>query len=79
MSGGRVQGARAGWIARFLYRELRKRLGLVPTSKTLAAHHTPTLLATSWMDSIGAQARTVPGALKELAQLKAAVLVGCPF
>jgi len=43
------------------------------------AHHTPTLLATTWMDTIGAAARTVPPSLKELAQLKVAMLIGCPF
>lgn len=69
----------AGWVAKLIYRELRKRIGLVPKSKTLTAHHTPTLLASTWMDAIGAQARTVPEPLKELAQLKVAMLTGCPF
>jgi AhpD family alkylhydroperoxidase len=31
------------------------------------------------MDAVGAKARTIPPALKELAQLKVAALVGCPF
>ncbi len=79
MSADRVEGARPGWVAKFLYREFRKRLGLVPKSKTLAAHHTPTLLATTWMDAIGGKPRTVSSKLMELGQLKAAALVGCPF
>jgi hypothetical protein len=79
VSEGRIEGARPGWIARLLYRELRKRLGLVPKSKTLAAHHTPTLLASTWMDAVTASARTVPETLKELALLKTASLIGCPF
>jgi hypothetical protein len=74
-----VKPSEAGWITKLLYRALKKRLGLVPKSKTLAAHHTPTLLATTWMDSVCASARTVPLVLKELAQLKVATLVGCPF
>ena len=74
-----VSPAEAGWPAKLLYREFRKRLGLVPKAKTLSAHHTPTLLATTWMDTIGAAARTVPPSLKELAQLKVAMLIGCPF
>lgn len=69
----------AEWVAKLIYLELRKRIGLVPKSKTLTAHHTPTLLATTWMDAIGAKARAVPAVLKELAQLKAAMLTGCPF
>ena len=74
-----VSGSGAGWITKLLYRALTKRLGRVPKSKTLAAHHTPTLLATTWMDAVCASGRTVPLVLKELAQLKVATLVGCPF
>jgi len=79
VSRDRIEGARPGWIARLLYREFKKRLGVVPKSKTLAAHHTPTLLASTWMDAATAKARTVPESLKELAALKTAALVGCPF
>ena len=43
------------------------------------AHDTQTLLATSWMNAVAAKAKTVSPALKELVQLKAAVMVGCPF
>jgi hypothetical protein len=71
--------AQAGWITKFVYRALEKAIGRIPKSKTLTAHHTPTLLASSWMDAIVASARTVPLALKELAQLKVAMLAGCPF
>lgn len=82
MAADRGQGvpeAQAGWLTRLLYRTLRKKIGLVPKSKTLAAYHTPTLLASSWMDAVNAGARAVPIALKELAQLKVAAMVGCPF
>jgi len=76
----RVRGApNPNLLTRLLYRVFRKKIGLVPKSKTLAAHHTPTLLAGTWMDAVNAAARTVPPALKELAQLKAAAMVGCPF
>ena len=74
-----VTAAEAGWLVRLIYRELKKRIGLVPKSKTLTAHHTPTLLASSWMDAVNAEARTVPAAWKELAQLKVALMAGCPF
>ena len=74
-----VSENKAGWITKLLYRAMRKRLGRIPQSKTLAAYHTPTLLATTWMDSVCASARTVPHVLKELVQLKVAALVGCPF
>jgi hypothetical protein len=74
-----VTGSQAGWITRLIYRALQKRIGRVPASKTLAAHHSPTLLATTWMDSVCASARTISPVLKELVQLKVAMLVGCPF
>ena len=74
-----VGASQAGWITRLLYRALEKRIGRVPKAKTLAAHHTPALLASTWMDAVCASARTVPPLLKELVQLKVATLVGCPF
>jgi hypothetical protein len=74
-----VSASQAGWITKLLYRALKKRLGRVSKAKTLAAHHTPTLLASTWMDSVCASERTVPLALKELVQLKVAMLVGCTF
>jgi hypothetical protein len=74
-----VHASQAGWITKLLYRALNKRIGRVPKAKTLAAHHTPTLLASTWMDAVVSSARTVPASLKELVQLKVAMLVGCPF
>jgi hypothetical protein len=74
-----VSERKAGWITKLLYRALNGRLGRVPKSKTLAAHHTPTLLASTWMDSVCSSARTVSPVQKELVQLKVAMLVGCPF
>jgi hypothetical protein len=74
-----LPAAKTGWITKLLYRAMKKRIGRVPKAKTLAAYDTPTLLASSWMDAICASAKTVPLLLKELAQLKVAVLVGCPF
>lgn len=74
-----VSESRANWITKLLYRALIKRIGLVPKSKTLAAHHTPTLLASTWMDAVCASAREIAPSLKELVQLKVAAMVGCPF
>ncbi len=71
--------ADAGWITKLVYRALKKRLGLVPKSKTLAAYNTSGLLAAIWMDVVCASAKSIPVTLKELAQLKVAMLAGCPF
>jgi hypothetical protein len=74
-----VTGEKAGWIAKRIYRAITKRIGRVPKSKTLAAHHTPTLVATTWMDAVCGSARTIHRSLKELVQVKVATMVGCPF
>lgn len=74
-----VSEQKAGWITKLLYRAITKRIGRVPKAKMLAAHHTPTLLASTWMDAVCASERTVSLVLKELVQLKVATLVGCPF
>lgn len=74
-----VSASDAGWITKLIYRALKKRIGLVPAAKKLAAHDTGLLMASTWMDAICASAKTVPPALKELVQLKVATLVGCPF
>ncbi|MDE3157260.1 MAG: hypothetical protein KGM92_00640 [Acidobacteriota bacterium] len=74
-----VTPARAGWVAKLIYRGINKRIGRVPKGKTLQAYDTGMLVASTWMDAVGAKARTIPPALKELAQLKVAALVGCPF
>jgi hypothetical protein len=74
-----VSGSEAGWIAKLIYWALKRRIGRVSRSKMLAAHHTGTLQASTWMDAVCASARTVPGQLKELVQLEVATLVGCPF
>jgi hypothetical protein len=74
-----IDAAKAGWLTRIVYWALRKNVGLVPKAKTLAAYHTPTLLASTWMDAVCGSARTVSVVLKELAQLKVAMLAGCPF
>jgi hypothetical protein len=59
--------AQTGWIAKLLYRALKKRLGLAPKAKELAAYRSSTLLASIWMDAACASARTVPAAFQELA------------
>jgi hypothetical protein len=78
----RVKGigdSEAGLLTKLVYSALRRAIGLVPKSKRLAAYHTPTLLASSWMDAVNGGARDVPVTLKELAQLKVAMMAGCPF
>ena len=74
-----ISTAQAGWLTRLLFRALTKRIGVVPKSKRITAHHTGALLASTWMDAVTESATTVPYTLKKLAQLKVAARVGCPF
>jgi hypothetical protein len=74
-----ITSKQANWITKLIFRTLKKRMGRVPKAKTLAAYDTGTLLATTWMDAVCASVKTVPAVLKELVQLKVAVLVGCPY
>ena len=74
-----VTPARAGWVAKLIYRGINKRIGRVPKGKTLQAYDTGMLVASTWMDAVCAKAWTIPPALKDLAQMKLASLVGCPF
>jgi len=74
-----LKPADTGWITKLLYWAMRKRIGRVPKVKKLAAYDLSTLMASSWMDAVGASAKTIPILLKELVQLKVAAMVGCPF
>jgi len=69
----------AGWRTRFLFWLVKRRLRRVPLGTRLRAHD-PKLLANSLrMDAHTASPGAVSLMLKELAQLKVAVTVGCPF
>jgi hypothetical protein len=65
--------------AKAVFHAAQKILGKVPRSKLVTGYDTQTLLATSQLDGVTATAKTVAPNLKELVQLKAAVMVGCPF
>jgi len=80
-----VEPNEAGWLTRVIYwfvkREVNKLTGrpvlLEPVK--IAAHHPRLLRALGQMEGGQAAAKSVPTALKSLASLKAATLIGCPF
>ncbi len=64
---------------RLIYWFVKRRLKRIPLGVRIRARD-PKLLARSVkMDLLIASAVTVPSKLKELAQLKVAMMVGCPF
>jgi alkylhydroperoxidase family enzyme len=80
-----VEPAEAGWFTRLVYWFVRRKFGKLTGQDRLvepvkvAAHHPHLLQALGKMETALAAARSVPANLKQLASLKAASLVGCPF
>jgi hypothetical protein len=80
-----VEGNRAGWFTRLLYWLVRRKVGkltgkahLVEPVKIMA-HHPWLLWAMGAMELGQEGAKSVPAALKSLACVKAATLIGCPY
>jgi hypothetical protein len=80
-----VEPHQAGWFTRLIYCLVRRKLGKLTGDRRLiepikiTAHHTRLLWAHGQME-LGLEAATsVPAALKTLAGIKAAALIGCPF
>ena len=68
----------AGWIARFIFRAVRRRVGRVTDSFRIAAHTPGLLLGWSLHELAFERATAVERRLRTLAQLKTAALIGCP-
>lgn len=70
---------KAGWLTRFVYRAARKRLKKLPDPVTVMAHHGWVLAGASAFETAVGKFSRVNPKLSELAQIKTATLVGCPF
>ncbi len=78
----RIQGVpenKAGLLSRLVYWMARRRLGKVPEPLTLVAHHPWLSRGYGMFELALLKSRLVDARLKELATLKVATLVGCPF
>jgi len=69
---------RAGLTGRVAYWAARRRLGKLPESLTVIAHHKWVLRGASAFEVALDRSRLVPTKLKQLAMIKVAMLVGCP-
>jgi 4-carboxymuconolactone decarboxylase len=75
----------AGWYTRLVYWLVRRSVGKITGRRQLVepvkitAHHPRLLKAYGQMEMGQAAATAVPSALKALASIKVATLVGCPF
>ncbi len=78
----RIEGIpehKAGLAARFAYWFSRRRFGKVAEPLAIIAHHPGLLLGYGAFETALDRSRRVEERLKELAALKAATLIGCPF
>jgi hypothetical protein len=74
-----VSDREAGLKTRFIFWLVKRKLHRVPHGVRIRAHDPKLLELSGKMDLHVARAQTVPLKLKELAQIKVAALVGCPF
>lgn len=74
-----IQDNEAGIRVRLIFRRVKRRLGIIPISARLRAHDPKLLELGERMSMHTFRSGTVGPKLKELAQLKVAAMVGCPF
>jgi len=74
-----VSDREAGLRTRFIYWLVKRRLGRISLGLRIRARDPNLLELAARMDMHTAASVTVPANLKELAQIKVAVMVGCPF
>ena len=74
-----VSDREAGLRTRLIYWLVKRRLGRISRGVRLRARDPKLLEVAARMDLHTAASFTVPANLKELAQIKVAVMVGCPF
>jgi hypothetical protein len=74
-----VQDNQAGLVTRLIFWFTKRRLGHVPLATRVRALVPKYFHNALRMDLYGISKGVVPMHLKELAQLKVALMVGCPF
>jgi hypothetical protein len=77
--GAGVPNREAGLGTRIIYWLVKRRRGRIHRGVRIRAHDARLLRLSFLMDRYTASSGTVPLALKELAQLKVAAMVGCPL
>lgn len=76
---GGVQDHEASLHVRWIFRRIKRRFGRVILSARIRARDTKLLVLSEEMNAYNAGSGVVSAKLKELAQLKVAAMVGCPF
>lgn len=73
------QGLFQGMFTRIVYSLTKRKVGRVVMPVRIAAHHSKLLWGYGQMEQSLGASRLVEAGLKDLAQLRVATLVGCPF
>ena len=73
------QNVLSGLFTRIVYGLTKRKVGKVVTPVTVTAHHPQILWGYGQMEQSLLSSKRVDGALKDMAQLRVATLVGCPF
>jgi hypothetical protein len=73
------QGIFSGLFTRIIYSLTKRKVGRVVMPVQIVAHHPRLLWGYRQMEQSFAASHLVDAALKDLAQLRVATLVGCPF
>jgi alkylhydroperoxidase family enzyme len=73
------QGLLSGLLTRIVYGLTKRKLGRLVMPVRIAAHHSKILWGYGQMEQSLLGSRLVDAGLKDLAQLRVATLVGCPF
>lgn len=74
-----LRNARPGLFARLVYMLTRRKLGRVPEPVKILNANGALLAGVGAMETAFERARCVPARLKSLAELRVALMVGCPF
>jgi hypothetical protein len=74
-----VEPSQANLLTRFVYWMTKRSIGRVIVPVKVTAHQPRLLRGVGAMEQAQAAVHSVPQTLKELASIKAAMLVGCPF
>jgi alkylhydroperoxidase family enzyme len=74
-----LRETRPGWLARIVYAVTRRKLGKVPESVKVLHRNPAILTAVGAYETALERASAAPARLKSLAELRVALMVGCPF
>jgi hypothetical protein len=73
------QGLLSGLLTRIVYALTKRKLGRVVTPVQVTAHHPQILWGYGQMEQSLLGSHRIDAALKDLATLRTATLIGCPF